>query len=274
MGGLVESARREWYWLRTGPRLAQHEWDRPYWREQGGSRIVACTQCPKFDQRDRVCSVPFGSPVRKCVVAALESHLHRTAGMTTLELGYGRRSLAKRVIEASGGSWTGLEPHAKPVKTMRIGTGGYGHAGNIPFPAETFDLVFGIQSFEHWGETDPNIPETFTHEQCLKEVWRVLKPGGQVYFDAPIHLHGHEMFVLGDMPRILALFDPALWTNVVAERWRYDHDPLPRYPVPEKESAHWPRLIESYSAADVERVKTGASVSLLALTAEKKSGSD
>jgi SAM-dependent methyltransferase len=180
--------------------------------------------------------------------------------MTTLELGYGRRSLAKQVVESSGGSWTGLEPGAELTQTARIGAGGYGHAGSIPFENETFDLVFGIQSLEHWEEAHPNIRVKSTYESSLEEVWRVVKPGGRIYFDAPIHLHGHEMFIAGDVPRVLGLFDADLWTNVVAEKWRYDYDPLPRYPTPDKELAHWPRQLTGLDN----------SVWLLTLTAEKK----
>jgi len=270
VGGLVESARKEWYRFRTARRLARGEWTGRYWYERDGCRIIPCKQCPKYDQRKHSCTVPFGSPVRKCVAAALESHLHRTKGMTTLELGYGRRSLAKRVVESSGGSWTGLEPTAERAQTARIGTGGYGHAASIPFEKETFDFVFGIQSIEHWAEENTAIPVRSTHESCLREIWRVLKPGGAIYFDAPIHLHGDEMFIVGDLSRIMGLFDADLWTNVVAEKWRYDHDPLPRYPTPAKESIHWPSRIAGYSEEDVDRIKADGSVWLLTLTAEKK----
>ncbi|HLF09802.1 MAG TPA: class I SAM-dependent methyltransferase [Gammaproteobacteria bacterium] len=196
--------------------------------------------------------------------------MHRTKDLTTLELGYGHRSLARRVVELSGGSWTGLEPSAEPGQKVRIGAGGYGHAGSIPFENEAFDLVFGIQSLEHWEEAHPNIPDRCTYESCLKEVWRVLKPGGEVYFDAPIHLHGHEMFIGADIPRIMGLFDADLWTNVVAEKWRYEHEPLPRYPVPAKESSNWPSRIAGRSQEDVDRIKAGGSVWLLTLTAKKK----
>ena len=65
----------------------------------------------------------------------------------------------------------------------------------------------------------------------------MLKRGGSIYFDAPIHLHGHEMFVLGDLGRIRGSFDETLWTDVLIEKWRYDHDPLPKCLPPLKEIA-------------------------------------
>ena len=213
---LIESARKEWYRRATRKRLARGEWSTRYWRDDEDARVVACRLCPKFDDRGQRCSVPFGTPVRKCVVASLEAHLHDTTGMTTLELGYGKRSLAKDVVEQSGGIWTGLEPNAARAQAAAIGGGGYGHAGRIPFPSETFDLVFGIQSIEHWEEKQPSLPQGLTYDGCLREIWRVLKPGGSIYFDAPIHLHGHDMFVLGDLSRIRGLFDSAAldWAHV------------------------------------------------------------
>jgi hypothetical protein len=97
----------------------------------------------------------------------------------------------------------------------------------------------------------------------------VLKVGGSIYFDAPIHLHGNEMFVRGDIRRIRRLFDDALWSDVTLEKWRYDREPLAPYPTSEKEVAAWP----SYLPADAveELVRLGRrSVWLLTITAKKK----
>jgi SAM-dependent methyltransferase len=269
MGSLIECARKEWYRLTTSRRLARDEWAERYWMDRDGCRLVPCLRCPNYDGAKVECKVPFGTPLRKCVAASLEAHLRGTRGLRTLELGYGRRSLARRVVEQSGGSWTGLEPGIEAGREIRIGEGGYGHAGDIPFADETFDLVFGIQSLEHWEEAHPNIASHNTYDECLKEVWRVLRPGGSIYFDAPMHLHGHDKFIMGDVPRILGLFDASLWTEVLAEKWRYEHDPLPPYPTPAKEVADWPDRMEGYDRQALDDVKRGRSVWLLALTARK-----
>jgi SAM-dependent methyltransferase len=261
----TETVRKEWYRRSTRWRLARGDWSKPYWRDDADGRVVACRLCPKFDERGPRCSVPFGKPLRKCVAASLEAHLHATRGMKTLELGYGSRSLAREVVVQSGGSWTGLEPTSG--RTPAIGKGGYGHAGHIPFPDATFDLVFGIQSIEHWEEKQPSLPDGLTYAQCLKEIWRVLKRGGSIYFDAPIHLHGHEMFVLGDLGRIRAAFDETLWTDVLFEKWRYDHEPLPKCPPPPKEVANWPSDLAARAAA---RRLESESMWMLALTANKR----
>jgi SAM-dependent methyltransferase len=270
MGGIVTAARKEWYRWSTAQRLARGEWQDRHWYEQEGLRIVPCRRCPKFDERAGVCTVPYGTPLRKCVIASLEAHLHRTKGLQTLELGFGRRSLAKHVIELSGGSWTGLEPGVAASGPVTLGSGGYGHAADIRFAAETFDLVFGIQSLEHWEEAHALIPQPATYEACLREVWRVLKPAGSIYFDAPIHLHGHEMFVSGDLERIRQLFDARLWNDVTLEKWRFEHEPLPSYPTPSHEIAHWPSHLQRSAQQQIAKQGAPDSVWLLAITAHKR----
>jgi SAM-dependent methyltransferase len=258
-----------WYRFRTRRRLASNEWSGDYWYERNGERVVPCRKCPKFDARRERCSVPFGSPLRKCVTAATEAHLRATRGLLALEIGSHKRSFAKHVIEQAGGSWTGIEPQATSRIAPRIGEAGYGHAGEIPFADGTFDLAFGIQSFEHWEEPLPSIAQPPSYRECLAEIWRVLKPGGSLYLDAPIHLHGHEMFIAGDVPRILDLFDRALWRNLVVERWRYEHAPLPRYPTPAADATLALAALESYDAAVIRDLQKNATVWLLTLTADK-----
>jgi SAM-dependent methyltransferase len=268
MHGPKTSLARAWYRLSTRRRLARNEWRARYWEERGGERIIACPRCPKLDAARRVCRVPFGSPLRKCVVASMEAHLANTRGLRVLEIGYARRSYGKRIVELAGGSWTGIEPLVR--RPARLGAGGYGHAGRIPFPDAAFDLVFGNQSFEHWEEPLPSGERPPSYAECLAEIWRVLRPGGTLYLDAPIHLHGHEMFVAGDIPRIVALFSDELWRDVVVERWRYEHAPLPRYPTPEADIRYVQSTIRSYDPAYIADLQKNGSVWLLVVTATKR----
>ena len=271
--GLRRTLAKERYWRDTKRRLARNEWSGEYWYEQDGVRIVPCRRCPKFDAQREICRVPFGTPLRKCVVAATEAHLRGTKGLKALELGYGSRSFAKHVIEASGGSWTGVEPGLQGEGPRHVGTGGHGHAGDIPFPDETFDIAFGNQSFEHWEEGHHLQTDKPGYKECLAEVWRVLKPGGIVYLDAPMHLHGHEMFIAGDVARILGLFDTTVWSDVVAEKWRSDHAPLPPYPTPATDLASWQTAVKTYDAAVLDKIKHRGTVWLLTVTARKRGGS-
>ena len=69
----------------------------------------------------------------------------------------------------------------------------------------------GIQNLEHWKEPLPGIKLHSSYSDSLEAAHRVLRPGGSIYFDAPIHLHGHEMFRSGDIARICYTVDAALW---------------------------------------------------------------
>jgi hypothetical protein len=77
------------------------------------------------------------------------------------------------------------------------------------------------------------------------------------------------MFVAGDVERILALFDAALWTGPVTERWRYDHAPLPRYPTPAGDARDALEHLSSYDRATIADVQTNGTVWLLTVTATK-----
>lgn len=257
-----------WYRFRTRSRLAGNEWSGEYWYERDGERIVPCRLCPKFDSQHLRCGVPFGSPLRKCVTAATEAHLRRTRGLLALEIGSHKRSYAKHVVEQAGGSWTGIEPNLRIAP--RIGGEGHGHAGEIPFSAGTFDVAFAIQSFEHWEERLPSLERSPSYRECLAEIWRVLKPGGSLYVDAPIHLHGHEMFVAGDVPRILSLFDGGKWKDIVVERWRYDHAPLPPYPTPAVDAEGALTTLETYPIEAIRELQRTATVWLLTIEAIKR----
>jgi hypothetical protein len=76
------------------------------------------------------------------------------------------------------------------------------------------------------------------------------------------------MFVLGDVARIRRLFDDSRWADVVLEKWRYDHAPLPEYPTPAKEIAAWPRYLSA--AARARAAREPHSVWLLTVSAKKK----
>lgn len=267
MRNLKASFLKRIYGARANPAAARRQFGEPFWTEENGERRIACRTCPKFDAGRERCTVPFGTPIRKCIVASIEAHMHDAAGKDVLEIGFGTFTLPKNLVLRSGGTWTGIEPrHPDPAK---FGKGGYGHAGDIPFDDQTFDFIYGIQSLEHWVQLYKPIETDYSYADYLKEVHRVLKPGGSVYFDVPIHIHGNEMFIVGDLERIRGLFDTALWTDVTLERWRYEHEPLAPFRPWKRLAKQWDVEIVSYPAELIEKIRTENSAWILVLTARK-----
>ncbi len=265
-----DSLLKRWHSFRISPGACAAKWEGQYGRDSDGYRVVACKACPSFDPGKQVCSINFGSPVRKCVVSSIEAHLHDCKGKDVLEIGFGRFMLARNLIRRSGGTWTGVEPHKPRDRKPELGSGGYGHAADVPFPDNTFDMVIGVQSIEHWGQkTDAELRAPSDYKDCVAEVRRVLKPGGTVYFDAPVGLHGHEMFIMGDLEKIRSCFPADQWKNLQLEKWREDYEPLQPYPTPKGCYKDWSVEVTSYEPDEVaHKLKTGV-VWMLAITAEK-----
>jgi SAM-dependent methyltransferase len=270
MHSLRNSISKRLYATRLKSKACARLWSGQYYEERNGFRIVSCKTCPKFDARRVRCGIPFGSPVRKCVSAAQEANLHSLSGMQLLEIGFGKHSIPRRLVTDAGGTWTGIEPFVSTSQKARLGAGGHGQVADIPFPDGTFDVVAGVQTLEHWEEPLPGNDRTPGYAECFAEIHRVLKPGGSIYFDAPIHLHGHEMFVAGDYERIRALLDPALWQDVIIERWREEYAPLERFPTPDVELPGWEQSVKSYSKQQLEDIRENRSVALVTLKAVKK----
>src|SRR5690606_14474846 len=51
-------------------------------------------------------------------------------------------------------------------------------AHKLEFPDQTFDLVYGLAILHH-----------LNFEQAVREIWRVLKPGGRILFLEPLRLN-------------------------------------------------------------------------------------
>ena len=61
-----------------------------------------------------------------------------------------------------------------------------------------------------------------------------------------------------------------LWAHVTAERWRYDHAPLPRYPTPAAGVGYVRNTIRSYDPAVIANLQANGSVWLLTVSAVKR----
>lgn len=98
MHSLGNSIRKGWYSLVACPKAAREQWASQYWQEADGLRNISCAICPKLDKKLKMCRIPFGTPLRKCVVAGIEAHLHEVKGKSVLDLGFGRFSLAENLV--------------------------------------------------------------------------------------------------------------------------------------------------------------------------------
>ena len=264
-----DSILKRWHSFTVSPEKCAKKWGGEYWQDVDGYRVVACRHCPSFDADKQECSIRFGSPLRKCVVSSIEAHLYDCKDQDVLEIGFGKFMLARNLIRRSGGTWTGVEPRRPKNEKPEIGKGGYGHATHVPFPDQTFNKAFAIQSMEHWGQkAGAALREPSDYKDCMAEVHRVLKPGGTIYFDVPVHFHGHEMFIMGDLEKIRSYFPAEQWKNVHIEKWRELNEPLEAYSPPENVLIDWPVEITSYPTEMVESARKG-SVWMIAITAEK-----
>jgi len=264
-----ESLLKRWHSLRINPKTCANKWNHQYWQDIDGCRVISCAKCPSFNDKKHACNINFGTPLRKCVVSSIEAHFFDCKNKDVLEIGFGRFKLAKKLIQRSGGTWTGVEPRRPENETPVIGKGGYGHATHVPFPDETFDMVFAVQSIEHWGQKAGGVREPSSYPDCIAEIKRVLKPGGTVYLDAPVHFHGNEIFIMGDVDKVRSLFPEDQWKNVHIEKWREDYLPLQRYTPSQNEFNDWPIEITSYSEDQIAEAKANGVVWLLTVTAEK-----
>lgn len=254
------------YYLGLKKSLARN-WDGLKLQKNDGLLEVACQACPKYSSLTSRCTVPFGTPLRKCIHASGELHFRQMAGKLALEIGCGQESHTKTVIETVGGHWIGLDP--RPGKEGRHSIRSVGGLGQqLPFRDECFDVVFGIQTIEHWGETASTYGRGDYHGEVLEEAWRVLKPGGWIYFDAPIHLHGTAEFIRGDMDSIRRLFQHQNWHNLQMMSWRHLYEPLRPRIAPPVDYDQWPRLMPDSSLEEREQLRR-KSAWVLAIRAEK-----
>ena len=112
--------------------------------------------------------------------------IHSYKGDSLLEVGCGSDSV---FAEAFGGRWYGFDV-VKPPKGVFPHNFKVGSVGAIPFENDQFDLVVSNQSIEHWFEYGVSLVHG------LSEINRVLRLGGILKINFPIHLHGHRIFVL------------------------------------------------------------------------------
>lgn len=115
------------------------------------------------------------------------------AGERALDLGCGTGAYTAPIAQGSPGSFVGVDVAPALLRVARERTGSNvvllaADAGELPFPDETFDAVLGNAVLHH-----------LPMEQALRELRRVLKPGGRFCFAEP-NLLNPQVFVERNIP--------------------------------------------------------------------------
>jgi SAM-dependent methyltransferase len=241
------------------------EWENFSPNIHGDTLDVPCKCCPKYRSFPPRCIVSIGTRLRSCVVASIEYHFRNVKGKNILEVGCGENSFARTIIELCGGKWTGLDPRAgsRGKSSIRSIAGEVHH---IPVIDNYFDIVMGIQTIEHWPrnhslESDPE------YEKALSEIWRILKPGGSIYFDAPIFLHGAPEFIIGDIEGIKRFFLHQTWINVTVTSWRKSRGLIRKKIACREERNQWPQIFH-HDKRILDELR-GKSTYIISITADK-----
>ena len=126
------------------------------------------------------------------------THIRIEKDFTILDVGCGGgRTIGKLAATASNGKVYGIDyaagsvatSHARNKELIRAGQVQIQQASvsKLPFPADTFDLVTAIETQYYW----PDLPSD------MREVLRVLKPGGVLTIIAETYKGGSRDVVLG-----------------------------------------------------------------------------
>lgn len=105
------------------------------------------------------------------------SHLHK--GSVVLDLGAGAGIVTAMNFRGLAARVCGVDLDERVVKNSMLDEGRISDAGEIPYPDETFDVVFSDNVMEHIA--DP--------AAVFREVYRVLRPEGVFLFKTPNRSH-------------------------------------------------------------------------------------
>jgi len=257
--------RREQRYLKKLPQMLNMEWENFSPTIHGDLFDVPCKSCPKYRSFPPRCIVPIGSRLRSCVIASIEYNFRDVKGKNILEVGCGENSFARTIIELCGGKWLGIDPRAgsRGKNSIRSIAGEIHH---IPCIDNYFDIIMGIQTIEHWPrnnslESDPE------YEKALAEIWRILKPGGSIYFDAPIFLHGAPEFIIGDIIGIKRFFLHQPWKNLTVTSWRKSKGFMRKKIACREDRDQWPQIF--HHDKRILNELQGKSTYIISITADK-----
>ncbi|MCO5141908.1 MAG: class I SAM-dependent methyltransferase [Oligoflexia bacterium] len=185
-------------------------------------------------------------PLGACVYAINEEYIEKIKpNMRVLEIGCGSWSNIKIACQKIGAHYEGVdtieEYYGKKTVATKIE-----NLAELSFDNDTFDLVIGNQTIEHWGEH--GCPTSWG----LYQIFRVLKMNGTVMLNAPIHFHGTSPFLLGDFQKIQNLFNE-FSSEIILKKW--GENPEPHHPFHLYKN-YWPLRGKQAFIVDIQAVKT------------------
>jgi ubiquinone/menaquinone biosynthesis C-methylase UbiE len=177
---------------------------------------------------------------------AMEPHIADFAnfkssrGMKVLEIGVGMGADYLEWLKA-GARATGVDLSSASIEQARLrcGLAGYGadlrlaDAENLPFPADSFDVVYSYGVMHHSPDTG----------RCIREATRVLKPGGQ----ARIMLYHHP-----SLTGILLWLRYGMLQGKSLRRSVYEHLESPGTKIYTRQEAF--SLMQGFRKADIRLV--------------------
>lgn len=132
-----------------------------------------------------------------------------TPGMTVLDLGAGAGIVPQMNFKGLAGRICGVDPDPRVETNPYLDEGKVGFGERIPYPDQSFDIVFCDNVMEHLDNPDA----------VLREIRRVLKPGGSLMFKTPNRRHY--------MPAIARMTPTSFHQYVNRKRGRDAEDTFP-----------------------------------------------
>lgn len=188
-------------------------------------------RCLAWDQAKAELQRPLPPPpTGACTIAIVESYESELKpGMRVLEIGCGSWSRLKDACTKVGATYEAIDPIREYFGIQTLATR-IENLSDLSFESDTFDIVVGNQTMEHWRENGCSL------EWGLFQIFRVLKPGGKAFINVPIHFHGSREFLDGQIEEITNLFS-RFSNSVTLTTWGRNTAPLARY-VPHPDDSY------------------------------------
>lgn len=192
--------------------------------------MPACINCRMLKERNCLAQIKAKElgrgestpPIGACMLPIVENYLQLIeSGMKVLDIGCGSWDMVKKHCQEVDAHYEGIDVVkmclGKPTVATRLE-----NLAKLSYPDEYFDIVIANQSMEHWPEFGCSL------EWGLYQCFRVVKKGGKILLNVPIHFHGVRIFLLGELDKIRSLFNP-FSHQILLEKWGEPSDPLPPF---------------------------------------------